>query len=117
MKCSKCNSKTKVIEKRERVDFINRRRRECTTCGGRFTTKEITEEKYLALLAASSAGRIDAQLSAKEIKTLLDRKRSELELPELPLISKDELPLILKDHAKYGYVQALENVLDRNTMD
>ena len=53
MECPKCKNKTKVIDKRNKVNFTIRRRRECLSCGNRFTTKEITERNYLVLMEAS----------------------------------------------------------------
>ena len=44
MKCLKCSSETKVIDKRSKDDSeVNRRRRECLKCGHRFTTYERVE--------------------------------------------------------------------------
>jgi len=40
MKCPFCSGETKVIDKRASDEAINRRRRECSGCGKRFTTYE-----------------------------------------------------------------------------
>ncbi|MCL5093632.1 MAG: transcriptional regulator NrdR, partial [Patescibacteria group bacterium] len=41
MKCPKCKEETKVLEKRNSSDLESvRRRRECQSCGHRFTTYE-----------------------------------------------------------------------------
>ncbi|MBU1487535.1 transcriptional regulator NrdR, partial [bacterium] len=52
MKCPYCNhQKDKVIDSREINNRIAvRRRRECLTCGKRFTTYEHTEGRPLALI-------------------------------------------------------------------
>jgi ribonucleoside-triphosphate reductase (formate) len=48
MKCPSCASeKTKVVDKRASEDLTNRRRRECLTCGNRFTTYETIVENDL----------------------------------------------------------------------
>jgi len=39
MKCVYCNKDTKVVDSRENLELV-RRRRECLSCGERFTTQE-----------------------------------------------------------------------------
>lgn len=52
MRCPKCNfSETKVIDSRQTDDgFKIRRRRECTSCGYRFTTYEKLEETQIVVI-------------------------------------------------------------------
>lgn len=45
MTCPICGEKTKVLESKTDVDSIERRR-ECTSCGYRFTTFEIERDLY-----------------------------------------------------------------------
>ena len=46
MKCPQCFSRSTVLEKRERQDFVTRRH-QCASCGYRFTTHEtIVISKY-----------------------------------------------------------------------
>ena len=45
MTCDGCRGDTKVIDSRA-SDNITRRRRECETCGARFTTYEVRDELY-----------------------------------------------------------------------
>ncbi len=48
MNCPFCDSKTKVLDKREtEADTATRRRRECLDCGKRFTTYERIESAVL----------------------------------------------------------------------
>jgi transcriptional repressor NrdR len=50
MWCAYCNNKeTKVIDKRD-VGSVTRRRRECLSCGKRFTTREALEEVELRVI-------------------------------------------------------------------
>jgi len=52
MRCPKCNfDETKVLDSRQTDDgFKIRRRRECTSCGQRFTTYEKVEEMQLLVI-------------------------------------------------------------------
>ena len=52
MRCPKCNfDETKVLDSRQTDDgFKIRRRRECTSCGQRFTTYEKIEEMQLLVI-------------------------------------------------------------------
>lgn len=52
MRCPKCNyEETKVLDSRQTDDgFKIRRRRECTSCGQRFTTYEKIEEMQLLVI-------------------------------------------------------------------
>jgi ribonucleoside-triphosphate reductase len=52
MKCPYCTSnETKVVDKRDTSDFdVSRRRRECTSCGKRFTTYERVESFDLVVI-------------------------------------------------------------------
>lgn len=51
MNCPKCESKTEVLETRKTVYYdAVKRRRECPSCGHRFTTKECSQEKFKELL-------------------------------------------------------------------
>ena len=44
MRCPFCNStKTRVVDKRTTEEFANKRRRECLSCGKRFSTFERIE--------------------------------------------------------------------------
>lgn len=46
MQCPNCNSTDlKTVDSRASEDK-HRRRKECQSCGGRFTTYEITEKEY-----------------------------------------------------------------------
>ncbi len=51
MICPYCKSKnTKVVDKRDSEDSITRRRRECLSCGRRFTTYEKVEKSSIKVL-------------------------------------------------------------------
>ena len=51
MKCPICKSdETKVVDKRETIEGISRRRRECEKCGKRFTTYERIEQPELVVV-------------------------------------------------------------------
>jgi len=73
MKCPHCNSdKTKVIDKRRTEDLgVNRRRRECLSCGKRFTTYErIESNENMPALISERDGKIvkfDREKIAKAI--------------------------------------------------
>lgn len=45
MTCPKCNGKTKTIDSRADEDSVSRRR-ECLSCGYRFSTVEIDADLY-----------------------------------------------------------------------
>lgn len=45
MTCPNCNEKTKVIDSRTDEDSTERRR-ECTTCGYRFSTVELDRDLF-----------------------------------------------------------------------
>jgi transcriptional regulator NrdR family protein len=49
MKCPKCGCETKVVDSREYMDSV-RRRRECLACGVRYTTLE----QRISLLSSKS---------------------------------------------------------------
>ena len=57
MKCPYCSSpSTKVLDKRDSEDLtVTRRRRRCSSCGGRFTTYERSE--LVSLLVVKKDGR------------------------------------------------------------
>jgi transcriptional repressor NrdR len=45
MNCPRCSKKTDVLETRKsKYNEFTKRRRECPTCGHRFTTKELFQE-------------------------------------------------------------------------
>ncbi len=71
MKCPYCSSnETKVIDKRDTSDFdVSRRRRECLSCGKRFTTYERVEN--LDLTVKKSDGRIEPFDKDKLSKSIL----------------------------------------------
>ena len=43
MNCIRCNGDTKVIDSRDRAGNVKYRRRECLSCGYRYTTYERAE--------------------------------------------------------------------------
>lgn len=45
MKCPYCGGKTKILESRQQIERF-KRRHECFECKKRFSTYEITKEKY-----------------------------------------------------------------------
>ena len=55
MTCPICGEKTKVVESMSYVDLIERRR-ECTSCGYRFTTYEIERDLYKRMVKNSDKG-------------------------------------------------------------
>lgn len=48
MNCSKCDAITEVIESKRFPDQV-RRRRQCKSCGARFTTYEVYGDQYKAI--------------------------------------------------------------------
>ena len=50
MNCSRCDSATKTLETRRVPDGAVRRRRECTSCGHRFTTYERAVPEVLEVI-------------------------------------------------------------------
>jgi hypothetical protein len=44
MNCISCNGETAVLDKRDSIDNVTRRRRKCLECGFRFTTRETADE-------------------------------------------------------------------------
>jgi hypothetical protein len=100
MRCTSCNQATRVLDSRPRSDGATRRRRECLSCGRRFTTEELPNAAWLGELPESShesggpleAVRRRAILSAArdanlremasvvaEMRTLADEMRSMLD--------------------------------------
>ena len=51
MKCAQCNSKASVVETRQKPDGDMRRRYKCD-CGFKFSTTEMTNERYEKLKLA-----------------------------------------------------------------
>lgn len=62
MKCPRCNQQSKVLETRSGPSGAIRRRRECASCGDRFTTTEGYEREFLVRKAG---GRIEPFDSVK----------------------------------------------------
>ena len=50
MKCPYCNGSTKVVDKRDNIPQITRRRRECLSCNRRFTTHEKLQDVNLYVI-------------------------------------------------------------------
>jgi transcriptional repressor NrdR len=69
MKCPYCDSDTlKVLETRNSIDNRVRRRRECITCGRRFTTYEYIED--IQLMVRKKDGRLESFQLDKIIRGL-----------------------------------------------
>ena len=73
--CPKCGEKTTVIDSRNaHTGRYVRRRRECTRCGYRFTTYEMSEEEFLkkTLYKATEAKLHKFLDDAKDILSVLE---------------------------------------------
>ena len=46
MNCTKCSGPTRVLTNYRNKDMSTKRRRECTKCGHRFTTRERADENH-----------------------------------------------------------------------
>ena len=56
MNCPRCDSSTKTLETRRVPDGTVRRRRECTSCGHRFTTYERAVPESLEVIKRNGSG-------------------------------------------------------------
>ena len=77
MRCTACNAPTKVLETRQRDDGAMRRRRECRSCGRRFTTEEWPHaEGWLGELPAIGRG-VSGPLEQVRRRVILAAARDE----------------------------------------
>jgi transcriptional regulator NrdR family protein len=67
MNCPKCNEKTRILNAKEQR---NKRRRQCTVCGYRFSTYEITEDAYDRLLQGSKIPEQMVSLQPDELELI-----------------------------------------------
>jgi transcriptional regulator NrdR family protein len=69
MKCPECGAETAVIDSRPALGTV-RRRRECTACGHRFTTREVNQEDWENLREAARRAAVHRRI-ANAVRTLL----------------------------------------------
>ncbi|MGV8087231.1 MAG: transcriptional regulator NrdR [Candidatus Woesearchaeota archaeon] len=116
MKCPFCNSKElKVIDKRESDEDTERRRRECISCGKRFTTYERVEILELKIVkkdgrrAAYDRSKIlkgitiscqKRPVSTEQINSVVDEIEAELFRMETSEISSKIVGDIVMKHLK-----------------
>jgi len=115
MKCPFCGSEeNRVTDKRETEDFlVTRRRRECSSCGKRFTTYERVETVELTVVKKDGrrqqfdknkilSGILHAcekrPIPRKEMDELVDRIEAELKSGEKTEISSKEVGEIVVKH-------------------
>ena len=95
MKCPKCTHQdTKVVESRDAGDGDSiRRRRECLSCGYRYTTSERIERPNLAIVKKSGERELfdRRKLSAAILRSVGKFLRSDLEVEEVVSFVEDEL--------------------------
>jgi transcriptional repressor NrdR len=95
MKCPKCTHQdTKVVESRDAGDGDSiRRRRECLSCGYRYTTYERIERPNLAIVKKSGERELfdRRKLSAAILRSVGKFLRSDLEVEEVVSFVEDEL--------------------------
>lgn len=97
MKCPKCNKGVRVIETRQHVTGVIRRRRACSGCGHRFTTEERIIFVSNRAVGRSEAGRSsEAALEIARMRRIREaearRRIEELDLmKELGLTEDEEL--------------------------
>lgn len=106
MKCPYCSSNdTKVIDKRDTADFdVSRRRRECISCGNRFTTYERVESLDLTVIKSDGKKESfdkdklkDSILRACDKRSICDEKIEEIvNNIESTLKKKDNLEVTSK---------------------
>ena len=88
MKCPVCNSKTQVNECRLRSDSKFIRRRECLSCGKRFTTAEA----IIDVAPVTKEPKLEAPPVAKKApaKSVVRHARKHVEKPVNPFIDTEE---------------------------
>lgn len=95
MKCPKCTHQdTKVVESRDAGDGDSiRRRRECLSCGYRYTTYERIERPNLAIVKKTGERELfdRRKLSAAILRSVGKFLRSDLEVEEVVSFVEDEL--------------------------
>ena len=95
MKCPKCTHQdTKVVESRDAGEGDSiRRRRECLSCGYRYTTYERTERPNLAILKKSGERELfdRRKLSAAILRSVGKFLRSDVEVEEVVSYVEDAL--------------------------
>jgi len=86
MVCPYCkNAETKVVDKRDSSNTTTRRRRECESCGKRFTTYERVEN--ISLNVVKRAGKVE-EFDREKIKRGIMKAVSKRGIPEITI---DEL--------------------------
>jgi hypothetical protein len=90
MRCTSCNENTKVLETRRRPDGSIRRRRECRSCGRRFTTGETPEHSdWLGELPEVTHGPDGGgPLEGVRRRVILAEKRAENERAHIDAVTK-----------------------------
>lgn len=95
MKCPKCTHQdTKVIESRDAGDGDSiRRRRECLSCGYRYTTYERVERPNLAIMKKNGERELfdRRKLSGAILRSVGKFLRSDIEIEEIVSFVEDEL--------------------------
>lgn len=95
MKCPKCTHQdTKVIESRDAGDGDSiRRRRECLSCGYRYTTYERVERPNLAIMKKNGERELfdRRKLSGAILRSVGKFLRSDVEIEEIVSFVEDEL--------------------------
>ena len=115
VKCPYCSSpSTKVLDKRDSEDLtVTRRRRRCTSCGGRFTTYERAE--LVSLIVAKKDGRREefsrAKLRAGITKACAKRPVSATAIEQL--VNEVEAELRKREGAELDHAVLGEMVMDK----
>ena len=115
MKCPYCSSpSTKVLDKRDSEDLtVTRRRRRCSSCGGRFTTYERSE--LVSLLVVKKDGRREEFSRTKlraGISTACAKRPVSASVIE-QLVNEVEAELRKREGAEVDHALIGEMVMDR----
>jgi transcriptional repressor NrdR len=116
MRCPYCNSEnSKTLETRDSPENTNRRRRECISCGKRFTTYEYVET--VELMVRKKDGRLERfdvnkiirglqkacekrPVTMEQINELAGQVRQDLMLKDAEEVSSQEIGDLIMKHLK-----------------
>jgi len=116
MRCPYCNSEnSKTLETRDSPENTTRRRRECISCGKRFTTYEYVET--VELMVRKKDGRLERfdvnkiirglqkacekrPVTMNQINELADQVRQDLMLKDIEEVSSQEIGDLIMKHLK-----------------